>query len=531
MAPPTYALILFLCLILFCPLAALSQGLSGAWLNHGGDLFNRRFASKEHNISRQTVHKLALKWKFYTGDDVSATPAIFNGTIYFPSRNGNIYAVKEANGSLVWEQNVSNITGINGTGNSTANNWAFSRSTPTIVPDADLVIVGIYGPSVVMALRRTTGQLIWLTRLNPHPAAVITMSGTYHNGSFYVGVSSVEEGYSIDRCCVFRGSLLRLDAQSGRVLWQTYMLPDNHNERGDYAGAAIWGSSPSIDPLRNHVYIATGNLYSAPDRIVQCRKRQINQTVPIEPDPCIEPENHSNSMLALDLDSGNITWYHQLGGYDISIGACLNASAAAPSCPPPGNDPDTDFAEAPMVLTISHADGTTQDIVVAVQKSGIAWALDRDNGNLVWSTLAGPGGAIGGGMWGSATDGARVYTNIVNTYGKNFTLLPSNKTTNGGGWVAMEPSNGKILWSTANPQNLSLGPVSVANGVVFAGAASSDGPIYGIDAKSGQILWSYKTNATVYGGVSINNGCVYVGHGYRNVPIFTRGTHVFAFCL
>ncbi|XP_028780532.1 uncharacterized protein LOC114736818 [Neltuma alba] len=531
MARPKYAFHLFLFLLLFCPLAAFPQGPSGAWLNHGGDLFNRRFASKERKISPETVHKLALKWKFYTGDDVSATPAIFNGTIYFPSRNGNVYAVKEATGFLVWEQNVGNVTGFNATGLSAG--ASFSRSTPTIVHDADLLITGVYGPAAVMALRRSTGELMWLTRLDPHPAAVITMSGTYYNGSFYVGVSSVEETYSINKCCVFRGSLARLDARSGHILWQTYMLPDNNNQRGDYSGAAIWGSSPSIDPLRNHVYVATGNLYSAPDRIVQCRRRQLNRTVPIEPDPCIETENHSNSMLALDLDSGNITWYHQLGGYDVSSGDCLNASAAPPSCPPLGDDPDTDFAEAPMALTISHANGTKQDIVVAVQKSGIAWALDRDNGNLVWSTKAGPGGAAGGGMWGSATDEARVYTNIVNSDGKNFSLLPSKKTTRGSGWVAMDASNGKILWSTLDPQNLTLGPVSVANDVMFAGSAAPDGSIYGIHAKTGHILWSFETNATVYGGVSINNGCIYVGHGYivGLVPFFTKGTHVFAFCL
>ncbi|KAL5806600.1 hypothetical protein ACOSQ4_029333 [Xanthoceras sorbifolium] len=64
------------------------------WLNHGGDLYNRRYASKETKISPETVSKLTLKWEFYAGKDISATPAIFNGTLYFPSWNGEIYAVK-----------------------------------------------------------------------------------------------------------------------------------------------------------------------------------------------------------------------------------------------------------------------------------------------------------------------------------------------------------------------------------------------------------------------------------------------------
>ena len=55
-------------------------------------MHNRRYANKETKISPTTVSKLRLKWKFFAGDDISATPAIFNGTLYFPSYNGNIYA-------------------------------------------------------------------------------------------------------------------------------------------------------------------------------------------------------------------------------------------------------------------------------------------------------------------------------------------------------------------------------------------------------------------------------------------------------
>lgn len=202
---------------------------------------------------------------------------------------------------------------------------------------------------------------------------------------YYVGTSSLEEGATVEQCCTFRGSLVKLDPQTGTILWKTYMLPDNNGNREEYAGAAIWGSSPSIDVYRNHVYIATGNLYSAPLHIRQCQERQNNnRTVPTEPDECVEPDNHSNSILALDLEHGNIRWYRQLGGYDVWFVACINASA--PNCPPQGPVPDADFGEAPMMLT-AYVNGTKTDVAVAVQKSGFAWALDRDNGNLLWFTV------------------------------------------------------------------------------------------------------------------------------------------------
>lgn len=100
----------------------------------------------------------------------------------------------------------------------------------------------------------------------------------------------------------------------------------------------------------------------------------------------MEPENLSDSIIAFDLDSGKIEWYRQLGGYDVWFAACRNLST--PNCPP-GPSLDADFGEAPMMLSlINHGNGTKRDIVVAVQKSGFAWALDRDNGGLVWSTVS-----------------------------------------------------------------------------------------------------------------------------------------------
>ncbi|KAL6143431.1 hypothetical protein ACLB2K_054126 [Fragaria x ananassa] len=280
-------------------------------------MFNRRYAFKETKISPETVSKLRLKWKFYAGDHTTATPAIYDNSLYFPSWNGYIYAVRASDGSLIWKKNLLALTGLNTTGFVQAVNTTISRSTPTIAGDrGDLLIFGLYAPAVVVAVERSTGRLIWSTFLDRHPASLITMSGTYYKGSIYIGTSSLEETVSVEKCCTFRGSLAKLDVKTGFILWQTFMLPDNHGNLGQYSGAAIWGSSPSIDVLRKHVYIATGNTYSVPENVSQCQENQNNSTVPTRSYACVEPQNHGNSILALDLDSGNIKWYRQLGGYD-----------------------------------------------------------------------------------------------------------------------------------------------------------------------------------------------------------------------
>ena len=136
----------------------------------------------ETKISPTTISKLRLKWKFFAGDDISATPAIFNGTLYFPSYNGNIYAVNACNGTLVWGKNLHELTGINATGFVPTLTYIVSRSTPTIVGDQDLLIVGIYGPAIVIAVKRSTGELVWSTQLDNHAAGLIAMSGTYYKG-------------------------------------------------------------------------------------------------------------------------------------------------------------------------------------------------------------------------------------------------------------------------------------------------------------------------------------------------------------
>ncbi|KAJ4707488.1 Polyvinylalcohol dehydrogenase-like [Melia azedarach] len=151
------------------------------WLNHGGDLHNRRYAEKETKINPQTVSMLSLKWKFYAGNDITATPAIFDGTLYFPSWNGYIYAVRASDGYLLWKKNLEALTDLNGTGLVLNVNVTVSRSTPTVA--GKLLIFGIYGPAVVIAVKRLTGELVWKTKLDDHAASVVTMSGTYYNGS------------------------------------------------------------------------------------------------------------------------------------------------------------------------------------------------------------------------------------------------------------------------------------------------------------------------------------------------------------
>ncbi|KAJ8540278.1 hypothetical protein K7X08_030197 [Anisodus acutangulus] len=84
----------------------------------------------------------------------------------------------------------------------------------------------------------------------------------------------------------------------------------------------------------------------------------------------------------------------------------------------------------------------------------------------------------------------------------------------------MDAQTGEILWTTAVPNNGRSNPITVANGVL-AGSQNPKGP--------------NETGTTVFGGMSVSNGCFYVGHGYRSgIGVFnpnnTARTSLFACC-
>src|SRR6266403_1160264 len=167
---------------------------------------------------------------------------------------------------------------------------------------------------------------------------------------------------------------------------------------------------------------------------------------------------------------------------------------------------------------------------LSAQKSGIFWALNPDNGNIVWSTPVGPGASLGGIEWGTATDGQRIYVAIANSDHLPYTLVPSGQQITWGAWSALDVATGKILWQTADPtvNTIDRGSVSVANGVMYAG--SNSGQMYALDAANGNILWNFASGGTVLDGPSIVDSTLYWGSGYRNIQ-GTGNNKVFAFTL
>jgi polyvinyl alcohol dehydrogenase (cytochrome) len=506
------------------------DGRIAKWRSAGHDLSNSRSQPRETQINATNANRLTPKWTFTTEGDVWATPSVDANYLYFPDAAGNLFAVNRASGAQLWKRKIAEYTGI-------AN--VISRNTPAI--SGRTLVLGDQGGRLgagakVFAVDKRNGNKLWATQVDSHPAAVITQSPVIHEGVVYVGVSSVEEtlaatapGYT---CCSFRGSVLALDQFTGAILWKTYMVPGE--ETPGFAGGAVWSSTPVVDQTRNSLYITTGNNYTVPVAILDCQ----GLPTPAEVEQCVaevpgSEHNHFDAIVSLNLRTGAIKWARSMIPFDSWNIACLfSVPGNEGNCTDPKGE-DYDFGQG-ATLYRARLGRRTRQLLGAGQKSGVYWAVDPSNGDVVWSTQVGPGGSLGGLEWGSATDGTRIYTAVANSGSQPWTL-PSGEVATSGFWSALDAATGAVLWATRGFPAVSTtnqGPVSVANGVVYGGTIDGPGTMYALNAANGSTLWTFASGGSVNAGAAIVDGTVYWGSGY-GVPGFglTPNNKLHAFVL
>lgn len=496
--------------------AAPSDPLAGpAWNGWGIDARNSRSqTAAAAGLTAADVPKLKLKWAFgVPGVSASGSQVTVVGSRAFVgSRNGVVYALDTRTGCLVWAFEAD----------------AGVRSTPVVGRAADGSSTLYFGDAhaIVYALDANTGQRRWTVKVEEHLDAMITGAVAFHDGRVYVPVSSLEEGTAAIptyECCTFRGSVVALDAASGKQLWKTYTIPEapqrtTKTARGTQlwgpSGGAVW-SQPSVDPERNRLYISTGDAYSNP------------------------AARETDAIMALAMDTGRVLWVLQtLAGDAWNVG-CLDTGPGRVNCPE-GAGPDYDFSSSPAVGVLP--DG--RRIIIAGQKSGELYGLNPDTGEQVWKTRVGQGGILGGIEWGFSVDANTAYVSLSNAVEK--------KPGEAGGMAAVNIADGTIRWtippsadtcearrgcSTGQPAAVSSIP-----GVVFSG--SLDGHLRAYDSASGSVLWDVNTvneydtvNRVPARGGSLNGpgativgGMLFVNSGYGSLG-FMPGNVVLAFSI
>jgi polyvinyl alcohol dehydrogenase (cytochrome) len=486
--------------------APFAPGNAPSWSGWGHDSSNTRYQSTP-GLSATDVPKLKLKWAFaFPGDLQSYSQStIVGGRIFIGSWGGKVYSLNASTGCIHWYYDA-------GAGVRSA------ISIGQIKTATGQRYAAFFGDQQgnAHAVDATTGTVIWKTHVDDFPTSRVSGSPTLYSGKLYVPVASGEEASGAVpsyECCKFRGSVVALDATTGKQVWKTYTIEEPRPTKKNAVGTQLWGPSgapvwatPAIDPVKRALYVTTGNNYSDPGSPM------------------------SDAFVAMDLETGRILWHRQMTANDAYTAACRlpDKTNCADS-----NGPDWDFGSSPIL--VSQPGG--KRLLLAGQKSGIVHALDPDrDGAVVWQTRVGRGGTMGGVQWGSATDGTNIY--VANSDIGRLMLTYSNSTDadpkQGGGMFALSLTNGERVWYQP-PASCGTRPrcspaqsaaVSAIPGVAFSG--SVDGHMRAYSAKDGTILWDVNT-IDVYEGVngvlgrggsidgpgpSIANGIVYVNSGY-----------------
>ena len=474
---------------------------TASWTSWGGGLANLRFQPADSaGLSPTAVGQLTLKWAFAAPDATSmrSQPAVYRGRIIVGAGR-LLYALDASSGCTYWATDLP----------------AGARSGITIAPLNGKALIFFGDPTgTVRAIDFATGRPVWHTHLDNHPTALITGTPVFYEGKLFVPVASYEEGAALEPkylCCTFRGSVVAVDAATGKVLWKTYTVakPDasihtnNHGARSiGPSGVGVW-SAPTVDQERAMLYVATGDNYSDP------------------------ATDKSDSVIALSMDSGNIVWSKQFRSGDAFNNACIGGTN--PNCPDAAGS-DFDFGASPILLNLPGG----QRALILAQKSGAVFAIDPDmQGELIWQAQIGKGGVLGGVEWGAAADGNRLYAAV-----SDETFLDAVREeldpNVGGGMFALQLANGEIAWQTPAAPCDGHRPCSPAQqaavtaipGVVFSG--SMDGHLRAYSTEDGTILWDYNTiqdYSTVNGlpghGVSLDvagpviaDGMVFAISGY-----------------
>jgi len=474
-----------------------------AWIGWSKDLSNARFQDAAGaGITAAQVPRLKVKWAFgFPGDQsANAQPTLAGGRVFVGSAGGTVYSLSAATGCIYWYFDTG----------------ATVRSAITLhhLGDDYLAFFGD-AKAFVYGVNAVTGKLVWKTKVDDFALAGVTSSPILYNGRLYVGVKSGEEAAGADpkyECCRFRGSVVALDARTGKQVWKTYTIDEPKPTTKNVAGTQMWGpsgapiwSSPVVDTKRNALYVTTGDNYTEP------------------------ATRTSDAFLALDLNTGKILWTRQMTEKDAYTAACRLPDKS--NCP--SNGPDFDFGSSPILVDLPNG----KRALIAGQKSGIVHALDPDQqGEVLWQVRVGKGGTMGGVQWGSAADSQNLYVAVsdIKRLMLTFTTLTDADPNQGGGMFALNLATGKQVWYTppfSCGERKRCSPAQSAAVTAIPGAAFSgsvDGHLRAYSTADGKVIWDFDTvgpHKTVNGvearggsidgpGPAIAGGMLFANSGY-----------------
>jgi alcohol dehydrogenase (cytochrome c) len=482
------------------------------WLTYSGSYASQRYSSL-HQVDAANVKNLELKWVFQAQSlqKFETTPLVVDGIMYLTQPPNDVVALDARTGRAFWVYHYA--------------------PSPAARPCCGIVNrgVAILGDSLFMAtvdahlvaIDAKNGHALWNVQLAEAAAGyAMTLAPLVVKDRVIVGVAGGEFGV--------RGFIAAYEAGTGRQAWRfdTIPKPDDpgHDSwRGgdwEHGSAAVWLTG-SYDPDLNLTYWGTGN--PGPDW---------------NPDQRPGDNLYSDSVLALDADTGKLKWYFQFTPHDPY---------------------DYDSVQIP-VLVNANWNGSPRRLMLWGNRNGFFYVLDRVTGKFLagrpfvkvnWTSGLNadgrpipspqpPGaptypGIQGGTNWYSPSysprtglfyvstweEYATIFTGVNADYkeglrytgGANTSPIPGAENPAGarqgpvntytealgrGAVVALDPETGKKKWKFDMHDVNTSGILTTASDLLFVGGR--EGYFQALDARTGALLWKENLGGEIVAG-------------------------------
>ena len=508
------------------------------WLTYNGDYMSQRY-SRLDQITPDNVTNLELKWILQNQvfGAWQSNPIIADGVMYVTERPNSVMAVDASTGRVFWKfrhtpsENARVCCGANNRGVAVLDDRVFMGTL-----DARLI-----------ALDRINGQPLWNAEVaDVNLAYSVTMAPLVVKDKIIVGVGGGEYG--------IRGYVAAFDAETGEQAWKTYTIPGpgepGHDSwEGDdweHGGASVWITG-SFDPELNLTYWGVGN--PGPDWNAGQRPGD---------------NLFSDSVIALDADTGELEWYFQFT---------------------PNDGYDYDSVQVPVLADMAWR-GEPKKVMMWANRNGYFYVLDRVTGLFLegkpfvtvnWSSGLDENGRPiptpqpegmptypgnqGGTNWYPPSYSPRTglfyfsaWENYATIYraeeseyvpgqaflGGGFSVLapspdaptigigrtnPINNWTDEVGYAslkAMDPQTGEAVWSYNQYDVSDSGMLTTATDLLFTGGR--EGYFHAIDARSGDLIWNVNL-----GGQIVMAPVTYMVDGIQYVSVISgNGLSTFA---
>jgi len=446
------------------------------WLTYSGNLSGHRHTLLTQ-ITPANVRNLELQWVFQTrtpaepAEKFEATPLVVDGVMYTVMAPNHVVALDAATGRMFWmySPRLSPLARV-----------CCGRVNRGLAILGETLFMGTIDGHLI-AVDAKNGKPVWDVALSkPELGYSFTMAPLVIKDNVIIGPAGGEYG--------IRGFIAAFDAKTGRETWRFNTVP-GPGETGhetwpagsdvwQHGGGSIWVTG-AYDPDLNLMYFGTGN--PGPDW---------------NADPRPGDNLYTDSVVALDPDTGRLKWHYQFTPHD---------------------EFDYDATQVPVLTDITWQ-GRPRKVMLWANRNGFWYVLDRATGEFL------QGKPFVRVNWAEGIDAKGVPKRVLNATPEGTLVYPNNQGATNWYSPSFSSRTGYFYIPTwmDTYSTYTKGPVEYKEGNQYVGRfptmtvpALRTGPgavnqrtpqegygaIQAFDAKSGELKWQFKMSDVTDSGV------------------------------